>query len=261
VRSLNILLWVLIIGMAPVSRAAAPLVVKVCVDAEPPPGAFWRRDAQGQKTTELVGASVEIVRAVFARMGKPVEIDGNFPWARCMAMAESGKVDFAMGAYFDAERAQRFAYTLPYATWTPQVFFRADRPLAINTVADLKRYRGCGMISATYEQYGLSAQELDLSTGYDSLFRKLKAQRCDYFVDELEPILGYKLIGKDYLAEFDIRHQPVPGAVAPSSHLIAAKNGAAADMIPAYNAALTAIIKSGEAGRIWKKYGLKRPGA
>jgi ABC-type amino acid transport substrate-binding protein len=234
------------------AQASEGRAISVCADPDPPPWTYWKRDASGQKGSEFIGSSVDTLRAAFAAIGKSVEFHGEYPWARCLAMVETGQIDFAMDAYFDTERARRFAYSSHYITLTPQVFFRANKPLQIERVLDLKKYVGCGMIGASYVHYALAPEELDLGVGYDGLIKKLKAQRCDYFVEELEVITGYKFIGVDYLADPELRHAPVPGAKAPAKHLLAAKNSPAADLIPKLNEAIAGLIKSGEAARIWK---------
>ncbi|NVO05191.1 MAG: transporter substrate-binding domain-containing protein [Rhodoferax sp.] len=236
------------------AHAAEPQTYSVCADPDPPPWTYWKRDAEGRKGREFIGSSVDTLRAAFAAIGKTVEFHGEYPWARCLAMVEGGQIDFAMDAYYDTARARRFAYSSHYNTLTPQLFFRANKPLKVANVMDLKNYVGCGMIGASYVHYGLAAEDLDLGSGYDGLIKKLKAQRCDYFVEELEVIAGYQFIGTDYLADPEIRHGPVPGAKAPAKHLIAAKNSPGASLLPRLDAALAGLVKSGEAARIWKQH-------
>ena len=239
------------------AQTAKPLTV--CADPDPPPFTYWKRDANGQKRAEFTGSSVDTLRAVFAHLGRAVEFNGEYPWARCLLMVETGQIDFAMDAYYDADRAKRFAYTTHYNTLTPQVFFLASRPVRVKALADLKKYRGCGMIGASYAHYGLGPKELDLGVGYESLIKKLKAQRCDYFVEETEIFAGYRLAGTDYLSDPQIRHAPVPGATAPAKHLITAKDSEAAKLIPAINAALKSLTQSGEAAAFWKKHAGELP--
>lgn len=229
--------------------------VSVCADPDPPPWTYWVRDATGQKTTTYTGSSVETFRAAFRRLDRNVQFIGDLPWARCLAMVRAGQVDFAMDAYFDAERAKVFAYSRSYSTLTPQVFFRAEQPLAVAVVADLKRYRGCGMIGASYLHYGLQPSELDLGVNtYEAMIAKLKAGRCDYFVEELEVISGYKRLGRDFLSDGKLAWRPVTDAAAPAKHLIAARDSAAAALLPRLNEVLDAMQRSGELAAIWKRH-------
>jgi hypothetical protein len=110
------------------------------------------------------------------------------------------------------------------------------------------------MVGASYALCGLKSSELDLGTGYEPMIQKLLAKRYDYFVEELEVISGYKISGKDYLANLEIRHGAVSGAQAPSKHLLTAISGQKASMIPAINKAITSVIDLGQAAQAWKKH-------
>jgi polar amino acid transport system substrate-binding protein len=243
------LVWIVHAG-----QPASARPVSVCADPDPPPWTYWVRDSHNKKTNVFIGSSVETVRAAFERIGHTVEFKGEYPWARCLVMVARGDVDFAMDAYFDRERAKHFAYSTHYNTLTPQVFFRKQKPVVLKSLSDLKKFRGCGMSGSSYSHYGLTPDELDLGSSYDRMITKLKRERCDYFVEELEVISGYKIIGTDYLADPDIQHGPVPGAHAPAKHLITAKDGEAVHMLPALNTALTDLVKSGETEKAWKKH-------
>jgi ABC-type amino acid transport substrate-binding protein len=83
--------------------------VSVCAHRDPPPWTYTLRDAQGKPKEEFVGASVDIIRATFQRIGITVEFTCKYPWVRCLAMVEDGSIDFAMDAYYDALRGKRFA--------------------------------------------------------------------------------------------------------------------------------------------------------
>jgi len=228
--------------------------VKVCADPDPPPWTYWVRDEQGKPTDVFVGASVDIVKTAFERIGLQVEFKGQYPWARCLLMVENGEVDFAMDGYYDADRAKRFAYSAHYNTLTPQVFYRRERPVVVRRLNDLSKYKGCGMNGASYAHYGLQSSDLDLGIGYENMIQKLKAKRCDYFVEELEVISGYKLRGKDYLADTEIMRGTVPGAKAPAKHLLTAIDGPHAKLIPQLNVAIKAVVKSGDASKAWEKH-------
>jgi len=227
----------------------------ICADPDPPPWTYWLRDANNAKTTTYTGSSVETFSAAFKRLGHSVKFIGHLPWARCLLMVQEGQIDFAMDAYHSPSRAQIFDYTRHYSTLTPQVFYRAQQPVVVSKMADLKRYKGCGMIGASYAHYGLEPEELDLGVNtYEALITKLKAGRCDYFVEELEVISGYKKLGRDLLADVELQHNAVADAAAPAKHLITAKGSVASKLIPKLNDTLEVMIRSGELARIWKKH-------
>ena len=248
------LLLVAVALVGGVATAAEEPPVSICADADPPPSIYWQRDAAGKKTRELVGFEVDLMRAAFARLGRGVEFTGDLPWKRCMLMVQQGRYDFAMGAYYDDERAKQFAYSVHYHSLTPQVFTRRADPPAIKEAADLKRYRGCGMMGASYAHYGLDAALLDQGKTHEQLVQKLKFKRCDFFVEEQEVFLGYKLLGTDYLADPVLQHHGLPGVKPPSTHVIAAKGSVAAQLLPKLNVALEELIKSGAAAAMWKKH-------
>jgi polar amino acid transport system substrate-binding protein len=232
---------------------AAPNVT-ICAEPDPPPWTYWVQDTQGKPTDVFVGASVDIVRSAFERIGLKVEFKGEYPWARCLKMVEGGEVDFAMDGYYDVDRAKRFAYSRHYNTLTPQILYRPDKPIVIKSLDALRAHKGCGMRGASYEHYNLRTDELDLGESYPLMIDKLKAGRCDYFVEELEVIAGYKLSGSDYLADSGVKRGPVPGSKAPAKHLLTAINGPHAAIIPKLNKALGEVVKSGEAAKAWKKH-------
>ncbi|MBV8501380.1 MAG: transporter substrate-binding domain-containing protein [Paucibacter sp.] len=237
--------------------AAAP--ISVCIQPGPPPWAYWQDSASNATKRTLTGISVETVRAAFQQIGQSVDIRGDLPWARCMEMVEKGLIDFAMDAFFDSERAKRFDYSIHYRSATPQIFFRRADPVVIGHVSELKRYRGCGLHGWSYEHYGLSKNDLDIGFVFENMVKKLKAKRCDYFVDEIETVYNHKFIGDDYLADPELGHGPVPGAQVPTSHLMTAKGSPASRLLPALDKALAGLIKSGQAEAIWAQHTKELP--
>lgn len=247
--------WVALALLAAGIPGARAETITVCADPGPPPWTYWVRDAEGKETGTFVGSSVDILRTAFGRLGLAVEFVGKFPWSRCLRMVEEGRIDFAMDGYRDEERERIFAYSRHYSVLTPQVFFRKQRPVVVSDRAELKRFRGCGMLGASYAHYGLAPEELDLGVNtYEGMVAKLKAGRCDYFVEELEVIVGYRRLGRDFLSDPELGHGPVPGAVGPAKHLLARRDGPRAALLPRLDAVLDAMVRSGEMARIWKRH-------
>lgn len=257
VRSMGLsLLPVWILG----AHAQSTPPVSICADPDPPPWTYWVRDAKGEKTSAYTGFSVDLFGGVFKKLGREVRFVGDVPWSRCLKMVEAGEIDYAMDAYFNTDREKLFAFSRHYNTLTPQVFFRAQSTVKIQKMADLPYYRGCGMLGASYAHYGLKSEQLDLGVNtYQALIAKLKAQRCDYFVEELEVIAGYKKLGIDHLGDKNLRYNAVTDAQAPAKHLIAARGSAAAALLPDIDKQLGTLMNNGEAARLWKKHGGTHP--
>ena len=222
--------------------------------ADPPSWTFWVTDEAGNKTRSPNTFSLDMLEAAAARMGLTVRFIAE-PWSRCMRQVQAGEIDFGLGAYHSKERASHFAYSVPYSRATPQVFYLRSRPLRIEDAADLHRYRGCGLLGASYEHYGLQAKDLDLGVNtYDKMIAKLKIGRCDYFVEELEVVAGYKYVDNDYLANPELMHGPVPGVVAPAAHLIAGLDTPGAALMPQLDRALQELVRSGQAAKLWRRH-------
>ncbi|MDM4768043.1 transporter substrate-binding domain-containing protein [Pelomonas sp. SE-A7] len=213
-----------------------------------PPWLYWDK-ANGK----LAGFSADLWPAVFARLGLELRMEGKLPWKRCLRAVALGEVDFAIGAYHDAERAKLLAFSAPYKTLTPQVFYRRSRPLPIREKADLKRYRGCGMNGSSYQHYGLSEKDLDLgSRSYTTLVSKTLLGNCDYFVEELEVMQQIDGGRHHYLDDPELLHAPVPDALAPALHLVTALKGPHVALLPRVDAAIGEMKKSGDYERLWR---------
>lgn len=246
-------------AVSPTGDAASIASVSICGDPEPPPWLYWKRQVTGQTTKELTGASLEIIQAAFNQLHIRTQFIGDYPWKRCLSLVSAGKIDFAMGAYIDEERTKIFAYSIHYFSLTPQIYVRRADHLVIRHISELKALRGCGMLGASYGNYDLTSEQLDLSLGYESLINKLRARRCDYFVEELEAMNASRVSGQVHFTDDEIAHIPAPGAKIPTKHLIAAKQNRVVALLPAFNAALMQLIQSGEAERIWKRHAGELP--
>lgn len=211
--------------LLPLACAAATLrpppsrPVKLCVEENFPP---FEYAAQGAGPG-LHGATVEFVTGILKRNRIPFQLQ-KFPWTRCLAYVKQGAIDIGLDTYYDQARNRDLVYSEPYYALTPQYYYSKSafpNGLRIRTAQDLKRFHGCGILGFSYAHYGLSAEDIDTGVpDHTMLVRKLKAGRCDYFVEELEVMRGYTLTGHPYLADRNLGHAAVPGARAPELHLI-----------------------------------------
>lgn len=234
-----------------VGHAQSHATVTICGDPNPAEWVTVTENVVREKDLIMVGYSAKITKSAFLQMGIEVRLIGNLPWKRCLNEVQNGNIDFAMGAYFNEERAKVFDYSVHYNTLTPQIFYLKSNPVNVSQPGDLKHYRGCGIYGSSYMHYGIKNDDLDLGAGYDSLIRKLHARRCDFFVEELEIIGSFKTIGKDVLNDSAIGHANVAWAVAPSRYLITAKGGKNSALLQQINETFEAMIKSGKAQTLW----------
>ena len=248
--------WLLLLPLlAMAAPAGAQNPVTVCIDPEPPPWSFWKRDDAGKPTGELSGFSVDLVRRLFHAIGREVRFATDLPWSRCVHDLRTRKMGFAMDIYEGGPHAAQLVYSARYNTLTPQIFTLRDHPIAVENPADLKRYRGCGIIQGAYTHYGLDPKDLDLSAnGYAGVVQKLKGGHCDYFVEELEILAGLRLSHENYLDDPEIVHRPLKNVTPPSMHLVTARDGADAGLMPKLDAQIEAMDKSGELAALWRKY-------
>lgn len=254
-RKASLMMASLLLAFSAGSGRAA--TVTACAEpSEGPPWYYLVRDAAGKRSGQAAGATVDMLTLAFARSGVQIRFRSDMPFIRCMEMVAARQIDFAVGPYYDPERAKRYAYSAPYKVLTPQIFFSARRPIQVRSVQDLARYRGCGMHGWSYSHYGLKEADLDMgATSYGALLMKLKIGRCDYFPEELETLATHSPGKDNLLNDPELRHVPVSGAAAPGNHLVVARDNPAAQLLPKFNAALAAMIKSGEYRDILKKNG------
>lgn len=252
---------VAVLALAAVSGAARGQAVRVCVDPEPPPWTYWARDDQGRRTEQVLGFTVDLLHRVFDRLGRPLQVVGDLPWARCLKMVAAGEVDFIADAYLDNERARVYAYSIPYNTLTPQVWSRRDAPVSPRSRDELRGLRGCGMKGASYAHYGIDAAELDTGvSSYVKLIEKLRRGRCDYVLEELEVIAGFWMRHKELLgSRADLASMQPAWASGPSKHLLTRRGGPLAALLPDIDRELRQAMIDGSAEKFWRRHAGELP--
>ena len=256
----TILFLISLYGLPQWCSAAENAPIRVCGDRDPLSMTLAPQpDPDKSKQANLIGFSVDMIRAAFATMGKNVQFIDDLPWKRCLSEVQNGSIDFAMDAYFDLDRSRVFDYSTHYNTLTPQIFFLKSNPVDFSSLEKLKHYRGCGVLGTSYTHYGIMSKDLDLGIARGTLITKMAAHRCDYFLEELEDMASFKITGVDYLSDPTIEHKTIAWAVAPSKFLIAAKNSKNSAMMGQINSAIYSLIKSGQAERFWHKMKIDLP--
>ncbi len=252
--------WACLLALtATVANATDTQAKPLTACGEPGIGPPWLYRTPGLPQ-QLNGFLVDLWPPLFAKLGVELKLIGDLPFKRCLRAVASGEIDFALAAYYDDERGKTLAFSKPYKTFTPQVFFRKAQPLQISDRAGLKRWRGCGKNGSTYAHYGLGPGDLDQGArNYQQLIEKLLLGRCDYFVEEIEVIEQWELGKVDHLATPGLAHAPLSDVSPPAFHVVAARGSAAAELLPRLDAAFAEATRKGEVARHWKRHAGKLP--
>jgi polar amino acid transport system substrate-binding protein len=175
---------------------AAPAALRACDDENGWPPYFYADVAQGRPTGELVGLSVDVFHRIAQKLKLAPQLD-LLPWERCLQLLRSGKYQLALNGSYSEERNRDFLLTRPYyATHSAYFYSRERHPwgFGIKQLADLKRYRVCGLHGYNYRTYGFGPGELDDGAGrFPQLLAKIRADRCDLFIEKREVMAGFKL--------------------------------------------------------------------
>lgn len=247
--------------MAAAAAAEAPLSrISVCDDgSEWPPYTYYERDAQGQATRRLTGFAVDVLQAIAQRDGVQVQFE-LLPWARCQMEVDRG-VDYqmALNASHSQERERRYWLSQPYYATTHHVFYsRRQHPqgLAIHGVADLAAYRVCGVRGYNYEAYRIPPEQLDYGArDFATVVVKLHAARCDIGLEKLEVVAGYRITGKDLLADPELGHAAIPGMPRGEFHMIVSRQHPQGEALRNWiDAGLKRLRDSGELQALSKRY-------
>lgn len=245
-------------GGAFAAVAPSGMSVAICDDEnEWPPYSYYQR-VDGKKTANVVGFAVDVIHEIFNRHGIEYSID-LIPWSRCLAVSTLGK-DYAMvfNLSYNAERARSFLLSRPYYATTSYYYYsRRNHPrgLAINSVADLKKYRVCGVQGYNYDGYGLPAGQVDQGArSFTALISKVKLGRCALFLEKDEIMTGYAAIGMNYLADPDIGKAPIPGMKPDLFYFGVSKRYAHAEEVHAViDEELLHMESNGRLAELWRK--------
>lgn len=256
----------LLIGWASVGASASPLapeqVIRVCGQiAEWPPYLYFKRDLGGP-TDEVTGYSAEMLQLSLERKGLRHTFD-MLPWKRCTESVRLGMHDMMTDLAGNAERSKTYLVSKPYYSQHLVYFYDTSRPRpAVETAADLKKFRLCGINGYTYAAFGLSSAQMD--TGSQDLMQsllKLKNNRCDAVPERLEIALGYQALGKVDFKVFGIGYGALPDLAPSPFHMMVSRNVPyAAELLEVLNEGIDTLGRSGEAKRLAAKYGIADPG-
>jgi len=235
------------------------MTVKICEDAgEWPPYTYFER-VGGKPTARVRGFAIDVIDAIFGKAGVSYSVD-LLPWVRCQKEIEQGApYHMALNASYNESRAKTYLLSRAYYRTTNYYFYsRRQHPdgLAIASLADLPKYRVCGLFGYNYETYGLKPGMVDQGArDFPALIAKLHAGRCDLFLEKYEVMAGFSAIGQPFLADRDLAGKSVPGMAPTEFYMMVSRRGEHADqLIRLINDGIAELEASRQLERMLKKY-------
>lgn len=233
--------------------AAQP--VKICDDEGGwPPYTF----ADPKNSNAIVGASADLITEILKRAGYEAQIS-MLPWVRCLSEVEAGTLAIVLDAAYSEERARKYLISKPLYSVSSALFYmtkKFPRPPKITSVATLKQYRYCGLWGYNYTMYDIPEAQLDTGARDEaSRFSKLRLDRCDFVLGDLELLKAFSTMGQLDLG--GTRHIPIPGAKRKEFHAMVSKKLPDGDkLLKVIDDGIIALKADKTYSRIFKKYGM-----
>ena len=207
--------------------------IRVCGDGgEWPPYAYFTRDAEGNKTDNVEGYTVDVLKAILEenQIGVTFELPA---WARCLAKADEGEeYQIALDASYSDERAQKYLLTESYYVITPKIFFAKNTfPDGFPSVSNVDQLFAlgnvCGLLSYNYEGFSKGIENPNVDRGakdFSILAEKALRGRCVGFLARYEILVGFSALGQDYLLGGQIADTDLPGAKPDNFYMLISRN-------------------------------------
>ena len=181
--------------------AASPIKnIKICDDnGEWPPYVYYELK-DGKKSEKLIGYAVDVMDEITTRSKITYKLE-MLPWKGCLDGVKNNSEGLSMLLEFskNADREKDFIFPTAFYTTKSAIFFDKKKHkdgLQIKSLADLKKYKGCGITGYNYKDYGLTDADLDLGAkSIDQIATKVKAGRCDFFIEKFEVVAGFEKTG------------------------------------------------------------------
>ena len=209
------------------------------------------------KSVEGEGVVVEIVRAVFQRMGRQPHIE-FYPWKRCEAYVQHGLAWATFPYAITAQRLANFRFSDPIIEGKEVWFYYGEKMKSVKyeDLTDLRPYK-IGAVSGYW--YGDSFREAGLSVDETSEdiagLRKLRAGRIDLFpMNELAGIWLINTVFAHDQHSFGMLTKPLG---LNRNALMVSKSYPDSDaLLEDFNSALRTVREDGTDERIRRRHGL-----
>lgn len=246
---------------APMAAAAsappdAAHSVTICDDEnELPPFSYILR-ASGAARGQVGGYAVSVIHEIFKRRGVAYRIHMK-PWPRCQALVTLGQgYGMLMNLTYSDEREKSYLFSRPFHYLHSYYYYAKSRHpggLEINSAADLRKHRVCGISGHNYRIYGLAPGDVDQGAkNVDTALAKVKRGRCSLFLEKDDIMAGYAMLGKPVLADPGIGKAPVPMPPTPFYFAVSRQQPRAEALRQLIDEELLVMETSGRLAELWR---------
>lgn len=146
--------------------------------------AGWEPISYFDSNGHAQGISIDILRRYTQENNISLKVHFEIPWNRSIQMLEAGEIDVMAGAYYTAERAMTFIYSLPYAFDDVVVFQHVDRQFSVQNIESLIGHSGARPQGGSYgdfiDRYAIDRLDMIYSPTGNRIFDILMNGRVDY---------------------------------------------------------------------------------
>lgn len=202
----------------------------------------------------ITGVAVDVMEEIGTRTGITVEMTEDLPWKRLLSYVEEGKVDALAGIYYTDERNEIYLYTEPFMVNTARIFVRADDPMEVTALEDLKG-KSCGKpqggsFGDTFDTFAAEHLTVNEAPSKDNLYKMLLAERFDFVVMDGDDGTAY-LKSQGLMDQVRMLDFPVNVV---NVHIILSRNSEAPSMLEEINAALISMREEGVLQKILEEH-------
>ncbi|TBU86450.1 substrate-binding periplasmic protein [Phytopseudomonas dryadis] len=156
------------------------------------PPYLWR---DPQHPGQLIGATVDLLKAVSEDIGVTIEVIYTGPWSRAQDEVRTGRVDLLAGAFLTLSRLESMDFVHPAFLSTPNVVWvRKGVDFPYSGWADLQGHTGDTLVNNSFGQlfdaYAKDNLTLEGVSSLTQAFQKLLLGRTDYVLYERYPGLA-----------------------------------------------------------------------
>ncbi|MCJ8299712.1 MAG: transporter substrate-binding domain-containing protein, partial [Pseudomonadales bacterium] len=199
------------------------------------------------------GIAYQVAQTLFKRLKIDLTVDEPQPWKRTIMGLKYGRLDILSGAYWDAERAENYNFSIPFSSDEVRLFVRNDSLVKYPDLIALRGTTGSKPIGISlgrvFEENLKSHVKVIEPVSYESMIKMVYLGRVEWF--GLGLYNGQKLL-KDLGYEDEM--SPLPYSIETTPvHFMLSKNSNCSSLLKRMNAGLEALIKEGVIEEIIEK--------